>query len=174
MKLINISTIKHPNTFAKVDDEDFEFLNKWKWCGLKIRNCIYAGRSVIGADGRKSTILMHREVLNAPVGMVCDHINHDGLDNRRENLRACTAQQNGRNSRKERGSSSIYKGVFLVKESGKFGAKLCSNGKIVYQAFFVDEASAARAYDAAAKEFFGEFAYLNFPDKKEELCATLP
>jgi hypothetical protein len=106
---------------------------------------------------------MHRQVTNAPKGLVVDHINHNGLDNRRANLRLCTKQQNNCNSRSFRHKTSNYKGVFKEKGSKKFRAYIRFNKKPVHIGMFELEIDAAKAYDKKAKELFGEFAYLNFP-----------
>ncbi len=106
---------------------------------------------------------MHRLVADTPLNLVCDHINHDGLDNRRGNLRLCTRLQNSRNRLPRRGGSSKYKGVTWNKRRKKFMAEIRVNQKYQYLSYFENEIDAAKAYDKKAKEFFGEFAFLNFP-----------
>ena len=97
-----------------------------------------------------------------------DHINHDKLDNRRGNLRLATHQQNKWNVPKQkhrdgRPTSSQYKGVSLFKRNGRWTASIKVNDKSVRLGYFDTEEDAARAYDAAARQYFGEFAYCNFP-----------
>jgi len=127
----------------------------------------YAGRGVrVYEDGRYEGVkqkLMHRLITNAPAGMLVDHRNHNGLDNRRENMRVCTREQNSHNQRPYRGSSCGYKGVTLHKRDGVFEVNIRYKGNLNYIGRFKDADDAARAYDKKAKELFGEFAYLNFP-----------
>jgi len=87
---------------ARVDEEQFEWLNAWKWCAHKGRNTWYAVRRDYSGDKPKM-VSMHRLLLGPPPGMETDHRNGDGLDNRRSNLRACTRRQNQMNKRKQTG-----------------------------------------------------------------------
>ncbi len=109
------------------------------------------------ANGR--TIEMHRQILNAPAGLLCDHKNHNGLDNRRANLRLCTPSQNSQNQLPRAGFSSIYKGV--SREKNKWRADIRLNGRPIFIGYFDDQIDAAIAYDDMAIELFGEFACLN-------------
>ena len=95
--------------FALVDDEDFEWLNQWKWYANHLGYTWYVVRSV-RYDNEVKAILMHRSILNAKIGEEIDHINHNGLDNRKKNLRICTRSQNNMNRNKLRGTYK-YKGV---------------------------------------------------------------
>ena len=104
--------------------------------------------------------------MDAPKGLFVDHINHDGLDNRKSNLRLCTQRQNNQTQR-PRGKTSKYKGVYWNKRAKKFMASICIDGKKKSLGYFIDEVAAAKSYDKAAKKLFGEFAYLNFPN---EVC----
>jgi len=98
-------------------------------------------------------------------GLVVDHINCDGLDNRRANLRLATRQQNKCNSRpSSHGGTSRYKGVWWEKDKRKWRAAVGFNGKIKHLGAFDNEIEAAKARDAAAKKYHGQFAWLNFPD----------
>ena len=113
---------------------------------------------------------MHRLIMDPiPDGMQVDHVNHNGLDNRKKNLRICTSQQNTWNAQKpklNRESSSQYKGVSWYKRYNKWVARGTHDGKRITLGYYNCEKEAARAYDAAAKKYFGEYAHLNFPDKK--------
>ena len=155
MKRIDISTPTYPNMFTIVDDEDFEELSKHKWCVMKLR---YGFAAVRRKSGK--TILMHRQITNAPKSMDVDHINHDTLFNCRCNLRVCTNSQNHQNQRKTRGTSK-YKGVSWYKDRQKWCAEICLNYKKYRLGTFINEIDAAKAYDKKAKELFGEFAKLN-------------
>lgn len=150
--------------FAVVDDADFEFLNQWKWHARRNgRNC-YAGRG-IRINGMPRIIGMHQVILNLPSGMKSDHINGDGLDNRRSNLRSCTHCENMRNRSKNIRDSSRYKGVFWDKATQKWRARISINSRETHLGYFDDEEKAACAYNAAARKHFGEFARLNVIEK---------
>jgi hypothetical protein len=151
--------------FAIVDEKDYKELNKHKWSASKIKTCYYATRREWTKKIQKyREIKMHRQVLNAPDDKFVDHINHNGLDNRRVNLRIVTAWQNNLNKRKQKKqSSSRYKGVSIKKGTGKWISTIHYKGSQIYIGRFDDEEAAARAYDEKAKELFGEYACLNFP-----------
>jgi hypothetical protein len=109
---------------------------------------------------------MHRLLVEVNLGQEVDHINGNGLDNRKENLRVCTKSQNLGNQKKTKlyggvATSSKYKGVSWDKRVQKWVAKIGINGKRVYLGLFEDEEKAAEAYNKAALEYFGEFALLN-------------
>ena len=146
-----------------VDDEDYKRLAGYKWFAVRYERGYYAQRADKDGKGRHRNVRMHREILGEPKGKIIDHINHNGLDNRRVNLRAATRQQNAWNKRKQRGKcSSKYKGVTWLKRMGKWQARIVCNGKSIFIGYFDDQVSAARAYDARAVELYGEYATLNF------------
>lgn len=161
------------NKFALVDDENYEWLNQWKWCTLKIKtkigNLFYATRAITqksGKPGKRKMVSMHRQILGLKQGdgKQTDHQNHNGLDNREYNLRVCTQFQNNCN-RLPTGGISKYKGVTRQRYKhykSKWKASIKYNRKIIYLGYFENEIEAAKAYDKKAKELFGEFAYLNF------------
>ena len=111
--------------------------------------------------------MMHREILDVPAGMICDHKNHNGLDNRRCNLRICTPAQNQYNRRLQTGGTSLYKGVYWHKENRKWRAQICHGGLHIHIGYYDYEADAAIAYDDMAIDLFGEFACLNFQYRPE-------
>jgi hypothetical protein len=167
MKLIplGLNARKHKGYFAKVDDEDYEELMKYSWYASYASRIggFYANRGKkIG--GRSFSIAMHRQIMSAPEGMDVDHINHDTLDNRRSNLRLCLRGENNGNSRKRGKFSSRYKGVSRKKTERLWRASIQQGPRNVHLGRFESEEEAARVYDAAALEYFGEFALLNFPD----------
>jgi len=144
--------------FALVDDEDAALVSQYKWwlhVSPSRRNPLLYARCYV--PGRKDMPMMHRLLTE---WKLVDHINGDGLDNRRENLREATQAQNVANRRKFALSSSRFKGVHLGgRKKNRWIAK-CHQVQI---GAFDTEIEAALAYDAAAREFYGEFAALNFP-----------
>lgn len=158
------------NKVALVDDEDYEWLIN---CGISWhlngdKHTDYA----IGCSGRKKKFKMHTEILKKyglhENGKEIDHKNHNGLDNRKENLRICTHAQNRRNSKPDKNSTSIYKGVSIFpKKSSKWQSFIFKDGQLIKIGAFYNEKDAAIAYDIFAKKMFGEFAYLNFPDANQ-------
>jgi hypothetical protein len=104
--------------------------------------------------------------MQAPKGLVVDHIDHDGLNNRKSNLRIATAAENRRHCRKVKGGSSKYKGVYRHKGANKWSAKIGINGRCIFLGYFDNEIEAAKAYDKAAKEHHKEFAVFNFEENK--------
>ena len=108
-------------------------------------------------------ILLHRMVAGAKDGEMVDHINRNKMDNRRSNLRICSFRQNIMNREKLVSGNNPYKGVCRLSD-GCWQAQIRCNNRAVYLGRFHDVCDAAKAYDAAARELFGEFAYLNFPN----------
>jgi len=151
--------------YAKVDQDDFERLNRYKWNVLSSRGTHYARRTAF-KNGKRFDVYMHRVVCHAPPGMVVDHINRDALDNRKTNLRPATKKQNTWNrDHGKKTATSTYKGVFWDKQRKKWQARLHHNGRSLYLGLFTDEIQAAKAYDREAKKYRGEYAFLNFPKK---------
>ena len=164
MKQIDISTPKHPNMYAIVDDEDYERISKYHWYVVKNGNYYYAYGN--GKGPEREHLFMHRKVLNLlQYDKTCvDHINRNGLDNRKRNLRICSFQQNMLNSKPMHNRTSKYKGVKRNKKNNNWRVNISYKGNKYEIGSFVDEEMAARAYDKKAKQLFGEFAYLNFKD----------
>jgi len=148
---------------AIVDNADYEWLTQWKWYAAKGTSTHYARRSV-WENGKTRDIQMHRIILNASSGMEGDHINGDGLDNRRSNLRVSTQGQQAMNRRKQAGCSSKYKGVSWQKRARKWESHIGINGGQKYLGYFDNEAEAAATYNVEARELFGRFAKLNIID----------
>lgn len=150
--------------FAIVDPADYYRLAAYKWHALKGAKTFYAGRFGSRAKGRKAKFYqMHRQIIHIPDGMVCDHVNGKGLDNRKANLRAVTLAQNRWNSPKSRARSrSRFKGLAWDKKDKRWEVRICVNGRRIYIGRFKDELTAARAYDKAATEYHGQYASLNF------------
>lgn len=151
MKYIKLTQGK----YTIVDDEDFVELSRYKWQ----HNAKYASRS-INVNGEIIKEYMHRRIMKAPNGQNIDHKNRNRLDNRKENLRFATVSQNKANGVKTRGTSK-YKGVCWNKISFRWQAGIVHEGKSFYLGLFKDEERAARAYNVAARQYFGEFANPN-------------
>lgn len=147
-----------------VDDEDFEELSQHKWYANKSNKNWYAKRNC-RINGKWIKLRMHRLIMNAQKGQEIDHKNGNGLDNRRCNLRFCTQSQNLQNQQRRYTGISQYKGVSWKKQNKKWQAYIRLNCKPQYIGYFSDEIEAAKAYDTKAKELFGEFACLNFPEE---------
>ena len=123
----------------------------------------YAVRTRSRTDGDEM-VFLHREVLYVPDGMEVDHVDRDGLNCRRDNLRAATHAQNLHNRGRQKNSRSGLKGVHWARRERKWVAQIAVNGRRVFLGYHATAEEAARAYDAMAKDLHGEFAHLNFPE----------
>ncbi len=148
--------------FATVDDDVFNELSQYTWHARKSRNTFYAVRNVSKLGGGYTALPMHRQIIDVPSNMKIDHKFGDGLDNRRENLRICTNLQNIHNQYKRQGTLSKYKGVYKRLGYDRYRAQITVNGKKINLGDFSSAEIAARAYDRAARLYFGEFARPNF------------
>ena len=148
--------------FAIVDPENFDELNKHKWCVMRGKHTFYACRR---ENGR--IVLMHRQIMQTPVGMVVDHIDRNGLHNRVRNLRNCTMAANNCNTRTQYGHTG-FRGVRYHEHVGKYRATISHKGRKWVVGEFDDAVEAARARDRKALELHGEFAYLNFPELRDK------
>jgi hypothetical protein len=140
---------------TQVDNDTYKWAKQLKWCASD-SNGVYA------MHGGSPTILLHRLIMGAQPGQEVDHIDGDGLNNRKRNLRICTKAQNQRNQRPQKGGTSVYKGVYWHKDGKKWRGQIKLNGKTIYLGSFDNELDAAKVYDLAALKYHGEFANLNF------------
>ena len=154
--------------YTLIDDEDYERVSQYKWCTYysKHTSSFYAVRGIRLSNGKWTTQQMHRFIMNVPNGLHIDHINHDTLDNRKENLRVVTNSQNQMNQKKHRTyagkkTSSIYKGVYWDKQHKKWRAYIQVNGKLIYLGSFRSEDYAALVYNRTARHYFGKYALIN-------------
>lgn len=139
---------------TQVDPEDYDLLIQHKWS-------LAAGRYARTRIGNKH-FYMHRMIMNPSDGEQVDHISRDSLDNRRANLRICTAAQNAMNRPVRKGTRSGYKGVQRANTKTGWQAVICKGGKHFCLGTFETPEDAGRAYDRAAIELQGPFAVLNF------------
>ena len=150
---------------ALIDDEDLELVlgraTAWKAVRSRLKNFPDQFYAQCWQKKGEPYFSMHRLIMNAQRGWVVDHINGDGLDNRRSNLRLVTYSQNAANRRARAGGTSRFKGVTWHKQSKKWQAVIRVNGRPMYLGVFADESDAAAAYNKAAIEGFGECALIN-------------
>jgi hypothetical protein len=155
---------------ALIDAQDYELVSQYIWRTLKA-----SGESTCYAVGRKKgtsgkTVYMHRIILgNVPHGVYVDHINRNGLDNRRANLRLATTSQNAFNRGPNKNNTTGYKRVTICKDKRRkrYQASIKVDGKTFTLGRFATAEEAARVYDEAAKRYRGDFAHLNFPVNEE-------
>lgn len=152
MKYIQLSKGKE----AIVDDSRYEELNRYKWY---VDNG-YAKREVL-VDGKRVRQLMHRHIIGAVKGEICDHINGNRLDNRRSNLRIVSYSQNAMNKGPIKTSGSGYRGVYIMHNKKKWIARVEGLGKCRHIGVFETKEEAAKAYNKVALQVYGEYARLN-------------
>lgn len=164
MKLIKLTKSK----YAKVDDQDYEFLNQFKWHTVVKGTNLYAAKGITVGYRKYSTLYMHNLLMCPPSGYEVDHKNRNGLDNRKDNLRYASRSQNNQNKKmrhiyKGKPTSSRFKGVFYDNKckNKNWKAQIIYNKKIIRLGRFDTEIEAAKAYNKKAKELFGEFAFYN-------------
>lgn len=147
---------------ALIDDDDSQLVGEYRWWLYPVATTTHhAGTQITDSHGNRHYLAMHRLIMNAPAGMDVDHINGNGLDNRKINLRLCARGENVRNRRPQVRRSSRYKGVVWHKQTNCWMARISLHSKEHYLGLFHNELDAARAYNAAAKKLHGSFARLN-------------
>lgn len=151
--------------FAKVDDENFEKINKWKWQASWDRDSkSFYATGIDYSEKLRTPIKMHRFILGLKKGdgIICDHINHDTLDNRKKNLRTATISQSSFNKRMRKNSTTGYKGVYLDKTKvlKKYRAKIKVEGKQIHLGYFDTPEEAYEMYKKASKKYHGVFGSL--------------
>lgn len=138
--------------FALVDDEDFKWLNQWKWCfagGYAVRSC----------NGK--TVYMHRVIMSVPKDKEVDHVDGNKLDNRKFNLRLVTHQQNIFNCSSHKNSTSKFRGISWEKGKNRWRGDIQIDGHNIFLGYFQKEIDAAKVWNEKAKELFGEYVKVN-------------
>jgi len=143
---------------ALVDDEDYELVSKYKWHMLSATRR-YARAAIKIETNKYIRTLMHKLIMDTKEHI--DHIDSDGLNNQRSNLRIATQSNNMMNASKQNRGSSRHKGVCWQKKNNKWTAYITLNKIRYYLGIFIDENKAAEAYNIKAEELFGEYAKLN-------------
>lgn len=138
-----------------VDKCDEWLLSEFKWCAANPTKTLHYVYRNVKIDGKRKQILLHREIMGAIDGEIVDHINGNGLDCRRENLRKCTHAENMQNRKIHKHNALGVKGVY--EKRGKFAAQIRANGKKHCLGYFDSIKEAAAAYVAAAKLLHGDF-----------------
>ena len=161
MKFIKLISKKYKNLVAIVDDEDYEYLNKFQWYAEKRFDRYYA-RRFTNSNGKIIRKYMHKDIIKTTKDI--DHINRNGLDNQKANLRICSRSENNMNRIKSKNKSSSYKGVCFNNKRfpSPWRTYINIHSKRIVLGYFKSEIEAAKVYDKKAKELFGEFAKLNF------------
>jgi hypothetical protein len=159
MKLIPLTRGK----FAQVDDEDYEYLNKFKWCATYISGIWYAKRGIYIKETQETKMsLMHRDIMNVSDRKIkVDHVDHDGLNNQRSNLRTATQSQNIAHMLNREKGSSRFLGVYWNKRINRWISEITKDYRKIHLGTFKNEIEAAKAYNEAAVRLHGEFANPN-------------
>lgn len=164
--LIPATGEKYQGMLIIVDRDDVDWVTRYQWYVVKSNRVDEEDGGLFYAVRKPGTvpIFMHRELLGLTDPTIqVGHVNHNGIDNRRCNLRTGIVAQHQYGQRPQLGRSSKYKGVYWHKKEQKWRARIHKDGKDRSLGRFDDEIEAARSYDTAAREIFGDFAYLNFP-----------
>lgn len=145
--------------FSIIDLDDLSTIGKYKWRSKYNKsNDTFTAVTSFRNNGKVETIIMHRLIMDAPKGMVVNHINHDTLDNRKSNLRLCNYCDSSATMKL---TNKKTKGIYWRKNKGYFEVRLMRKGKIVYLGHRKTELEAGKLYNKGAKKYFGEYAELN-------------
>lgn len=149
--------------FVVVDADDYGWLSQWKWRAMFTEGKWYAIRDEKDTEDKREFILMHRLIMETPKRLKTDHVDGDGLNNCRHNLRNCSNSQNMHNRGRPKNNTTGYKGVNFYKRTKRYRATIQVEGTGKHLGYFNTAKEAAMAFDKAAKELVPEFANLNFP-----------
>jgi hypothetical protein len=158
-----VETQEHGDFEILVDTEDYDRIKNYRW-GLSFgekRNSCYI-KSHYKENGKYKYFSLHRFILDLKDSKIlCDHINRNAHDNRKQNLRKCTPSESTRNTSAFRKKAINFKGLSQYKETNTWQVRIQCDGKRILLGYFKDPIEGAKAYNKKAKELFGEFAYLN-------------
>lgn len=163
MKSLIINSKKFGKVAVIYDDDDHEVVSKYNWYIVKLTNCLYAMSTTRNEKGK--LLLMHRLILGVyDPKIFIDHINRCGIDNTKKNLRIATKSQNAANQSAPKTNTSGYKGVSTWHRPNgiTYRARIVVDGNPISLGCFRNARDAALSYDKAAKQYFGEFARVNF------------
>jgi len=155
---VDISTAKHPCAVMKIDAPDWERIREAGYGRAFAMQCSNDKTPYVGIHHGCSTTQIHRLIV--PGFSCCDHINHDKLDNRRDNIRGCTFSQNQMNRAVGKNSSSGVKGVGFVKATGRWRARLVLRRKEISIGYYATKEEAVCARKSAEKQHHGEFCHV--------------
>jgi len=141
---------------AVIDAADVPLVNGFNWQAMVTSRSVYAQRTD-RTDPKPRSVRMHRTIVGEPAGLQVDHIDGDGLNNQRDNLREVTPSQNAKNQRKHRDNTSDLKGVSFHKRDGKWSAQIGVDGKQKHLGYFDTKEEAYLAYCEASAKYHGEF-----------------
>jgi hypothetical protein len=166
MKTILLASIKYPGLVTVIDDDDYGIVSQYRWTPCHNHRHIKAQHAYRDEHGQEHTIFLHTFLMNPPSGMKVDHIDCDGLNNQRSNLRLATIAQNAHNQRKRLGVyTSKYKGVTQYQKTPrspiKWKVNIGFDGKHHHLGYFKTEDAAALAYNSASLKYHGEFGRPN-------------
>ena len=153
-----------------VDDEDYLELNCYSW---HLNNGKYAVRNSTKNNGKRTSIAMHRTIMNAKEGEFVDHINHVTFDNTKKNLRICTIQENSRNRNIARNNTSGVTGVYFRNDSNQWRAMIKVDGKMIGLGHYLNFEDAVKAREEAEIKYFGEFVNQEIVFSEEKLNESM-
>lgn len=149
------------NKFAFIDSEDFNKVSAYKWYADKSGNGFYAVANSKDENGKHKKIRMHQFIFGKKIGFQIDHIDGNGLNNMKSNLRYATHSQNQHNRKKYTNNTSDLKGVFWHKNKKKWYSAIRVSSKLVHLGYFDSKLKAHETYCKAALRFHGDFARIN-------------
>ena len=165
MKILSVFSKKYGTKEIFFDDEDYGIVVSYSWhITKKPKDNIFYARTNIPIENKQTSLYLHRLILGLTDSKILvDHIDHNGLNNQRDNLRVASVQQNARNSVNSRKGTSNYKGVTFRGENLKkpWLVRIKIDGEYKYIGYFADEVEAAKAYNVAASVYFGAFSCPN-------------